>query len=202
VTRTSMAVATWAGSLDGADDVVALLALCARVTSTLAAERLLLPNRIVMRDCEGPGNQPLAGDVVLPGAEDLVGAFGNSGLCSASGVEVHGTGVVLDADGKEHDVQDLVVVEGVLTSKLSIWIKTYSDEWMPNTLGGQPQPQRYALNASRLERALQRIVRETGLPLVGTNERIALVRGYRVTNLTHPNGDVLVPDFDEVPLGQ
>lgn len=88
-------------------------------------------------------------------------------------------------------------MRGALTGDLTVWIETAHDVWLPHGLGGPPQAELHDLNAPRLERALQEIDEQPMLGLYGVNGKLAIVRGFRVVNMS--DCEVIVPPYVERP---
>ena len=199
--RVTTAVATWEGGNEG-NDMVALLALCSRITKQFSDERVLVPSSIEIGGWVG-GNEsspPPSALVAFNGnrIEDAYRAF-RARSPHATSIVIHGTGEI-DLPGMEsRTVEDLVVVRGALTGDLTVWIETAYDVWLPRGLGGVPQAELHDLNAPRLERALRQIDQQLELGLYGLNGKLALVRGYRVTNMVYEDGEVIVPPYVERP---
>jgi len=115
----------------------------------------------------------------------------------ATSIVIHGSGEIDLPDGERQIAEDLVVVRGALTGDLTVWIETAYDVWLPRGLAGAPQSELHDLNAPRLERALREIDQQLELGLYGLDGRLALVRAFRVTNMTYDDGEVIVPPYVE-----
>ena len=182
--RVTTAVATWEGGNDGSD-IVALLALCSRVTARLSEERLLVPSSIEIGGWVGrDGNSPPASahlTLTRNSIEDAYRTFrtGARITAHASSVAIHGTGEIDLPGGERRGVEDLLVVRGALTGDLTVWIETAYDVWLPRGLDGTPQVELHDLNAPRLERSLRALDQQLELGLYGLDGRLAIVRGFR-----------------------
>ncbi len=110
-------------------------------------------------------------------------------------VTVHGRGRIIEPSGVDYVLDDILTLVGLRTSRAHlVYVNTSCDAWLPHDLLGAPQPGRYALNAPRLEQALERIDKQLGVAFDAMQGKYAVIEGFRVTNLTYRDGDVFVPE--------
>jgi hypothetical protein len=109
------------------------------------------------------------------------------GFRTPAALQVLGSGVVVDEQGRPRAVEDLVWLRSTLLFNPMVAVCTQSDVWMPCDLRGRPHTALYARNAARLEAALQAVA-ALGLEASFDEETpYARIEGFRLDN--HYDGD-------------
>lgn len=192
------------------EELFGLLALLERATAILREADLLRPERLTFDLWYDPTHDrggaaaaatvPVASGFAAALQPLLDGAY--RGLVPAE-VTVHGPGRVAGLDGGTLVIDDIVTLGGRRwTGEYRLTIGTNCDAWLPRDLLGGPQPERHALNAPRLERALRRIDEELEVGLHPGDTKYAIAEGFRVRNVTYDSGEVFAPDVNERTEGE
>ena len=107
-------------------------------------------------------------------------------------LEILGTGIIIDADGKEKELPNVTWISGKTLDAHIVDVLTQSDAWLPYTLLGEPQPKVWNYNAPRLEKALQEIQECLKvIPVIDTHGEYAIIEGFQLKNLTDIDGEVI-----------
>ena len=112
-------------------------------------------------------------------------------------IKIFGTGIVLDAKGIKHELENVVWICGTTQYGHTIDIVTQSDVWLPCNLLGEPQPEIHRLNAPRLQKALQEIQEALGVePIIDDLTDFAVVKdNFLLDNCVDIEGDVMPINF-------
>jgi hypothetical protein len=103
-----------------------------------------------------------------------------------------GVGAIIDPTGSRRREPNVCSVWGTTLGYQIVSVTTYSDAWLPHTLQGQPQPEVWAQNANRLERALREMHAVFGVPpSYEPQTPFAIVHDYTVSNHTYDDGEVI-----------
>jgi hypothetical protein len=170
------------------------VATVARVAAPLEEARLLLPREIVFFGWDYSGDEP-DGRVAVRGAGEIVGASQTflddierrRGFRAPAALHVLGSGDVVDEQGRQRAIEDLVWLNATLLLNPMVAVCTQSDVWMPFDLRGRPHTALYARNAARLEAAPQAVAALGLEPSFDDETPYARIEAFRVDN--HYDGD-------------
>lgn len=178
------------------DELVGLLQLCRDTTACLARAELLAPRSITLSEWVTPGGESidhpatvLHGDLDDLEARVLAEVERDPRGAVPTEIVIGGTTRIVEASGVDWILDNIVTVTGTQSDHHLVNIALFGDAFLPSDLLGAPQPERHALNAPRLQRALAEIA-EAVSPLSPTSTKRAEARGFEVHNLTS-NGHVV-----------